>query len=57
LPPKYRLHSGGTGANNLAILGVTRAVTAARNHVVACAIEHPVVLFAAKAERSRRRTC
>ena len=40
--------SGGTEANNLAILGLTRASTAARKHVVTCAIEHPAVLSPAK---------
>ena len=40
--------SGGTEANNLAILGVTRASTAERRHVVTCAIEHPAVLSPAK---------
>ena len=44
--------SGGTEANNLAILGLTRAVAtiapAARRHVITCAIEHPAVLSTAK---------
>jgi len=40
--------SGGTEANNLAILGLARASTAARKHVVTCAIEHPAVLSPAK---------
>ena len=40
--------SGGTEANNLAILGLTRASAAARKHVVTCAIEHPAVLSPAK---------
>ncbi len=40
--------SGGTEANNLAILGLTRASTAARKHVVTCAIEHPAVLSTVK---------
>ena len=35
---------GGTEANNLAILGLTRAATAPRKHVITCAIEHPAVL-------------
>src|ERR1039457_6007528 len=40
--------SGGTEANNLAILGVTRASTAASRHVITCAIEHPAGLAPAK---------
>src|SRR5258705_2930224 len=40
--------SGGTEAINPAILGLTRASTAARKHVVTCAIEHPAVLSPAK---------
>ena len=40
--------SGGTEANNLAILGLTRASAAAGKHVVTCAIEHPAVLSPAK---------
>ncbi len=40
--------SGGTEANNLAILGLTRAHPAARKHVITCAIEHPAVLSPAK---------
>ena len=40
--------SGGTEADNLAILGVTRASTAARKHVIICAIEHPAVISPAK---------
>jgi cysteine desulfurase len=40
--------SGGTEANNLAILGLTRASRAARKHVITCAIEHPAVLSPAR---------
>ncbi len=40
--------SGGTEANNLAILGLTRAHPAARKHVITCAIEHPAVLSPVK---------
>ena len=36
--------SGGTEADNLAILGTVRASTAARKHVVTTTIEHPAVL-------------
>src|ERR1035437_7455383 len=40
--------SGGTEANNLAILGLTRAAPAPRKHVIPCAIEPPAVLSPAK---------
>src|SRR3954453_5115128 len=40
--------SGGTEANNLAILGVTRAAAGARKHFLTCAIEHPAVLSPAR---------
>ena len=40
--------SGGTEANNLAILGLNRAHPAARKHIITCAIEHPAVLSPAK---------
>jgi cysteine desulfurase len=40
--------SGGTEANNLAILGLTRAHPAPRKHIITCAIEHPAVLSPAK---------
>jgi cysteine desulfurase len=36
--------SGGTEADNLAILGTVRAVSKARKHVITTAIEHPAVL-------------
>lgn len=36
--------SGGTESNNLAILGLVRAVPQARKHVITTAIEHPSVL-------------
>lgn len=38
--------SGGTEADNLAVLGVARAATGATRHVVTTAIEHPAVLMA-----------
>ena len=36
--------SGGTEADNLAILGTVRSNAAARKHVVTTSIEHPAVL-------------
>ena len=36
--------SGGTEANNLAILGMVRGLPCARKHVVTTPIEHPSVL-------------
>ena len=47
-PRQLIFTSGGTEANNLAILGLTRASTAARKHVITCAIEHPAVLSPAR---------
>jgi cysteine desulfurase len=47
-PGEIVFTSGGTEANNLAILGVTRASGAAARHVITCAIEHPAVLSPAK---------
>jgi cysteine desulfurase len=36
--------SGGTEADNLAILGTVRSISSARKHVITTAIEHPAVL-------------
>lgn len=36
--------SGGTEADNLAIVGVARASNRSRRHIITCAIEHPAVL-------------
>jgi cysteine desulfurase len=44
--------SGGTEADNLALLGVARANTARRKHVITTAIEHPAVLKACAQLRS-----
>jgi cysteine desulfurase len=40
--------SGGTEADNMAILGVVRAASRPRPHVITCAIEHPAVLMTVK---------
>jgi cysteine desulfurase len=40
--------SGGTEADNMAILGVVRAAEQPKRHVITCAIEHPAVLMTAK---------
>jgi len=40
--------SGGTEANNLAILGLVRSLDVARRHVITTAIEHPAVLEACR---------
>jgi cysteine desulfurase len=45
-PPDLVFTSGGTEADNLAVLGVTRAATGATRHAVTTAIEHPAVLAA-----------
>ncbi len=43
-PPEIVFLSGGTEADNLAILGTVRRVAAPRKHVITTAIEHPAVL-------------
>jgi len=43
-PKELVLLSGGTEADNLAILGSVRAHSRARKHVISTAIEHPAVL-------------
>jgi len=43
-PPDLVFTSGGTEADNLAVLGVARAATGATRHAVTSAIEHPAVL-------------
>jgi len=45
-PPDLVFTSGGTEADNLAVLGVARAATGATRHAVTTAIEHPAVLAA-----------
>ena len=40
--------SGGTEADNMAILGVVRAAGRPRKHILTCAIEHPAVLMTVK---------
>ncbi len=40
--------SGGTEANNLAILGLVRGLNIARKHVITTAIEHPAVMEACR---------
>jgi cysteine desulfurase len=45
-PPDLVLTSGGTEADNLAVLGVARAASGAARHAVTSAIEHPAVLAA-----------
>ena len=40
--------SGGTEADNMAILGVVRGAEGPRPHVITCAIEHPAVLMTIK---------
>lgn len=43
-PNDFVFTSGGTESNNLAILGLTRNVSAAGKHVITTSIEHPAVL-------------
>jgi cysteine desulfurase len=47
-PQEIVFTSGGTEADNMAILGVTRAASVDRKHVITCAIEHPAVLSTCK---------
>jgi cysteine desulfurase len=45
-PPDLIFTSGGTEADNLAVLGVARAAAGSTRHAVTTAIEHPAVLAA-----------
>jgi cysteine desulfurase len=47
-PAEIVFTSGGTEANNLAILGVVRSSSRTRRHVITTAIEHPCVLDACR---------
>jgi len=47
-PQEIVFTAGGTEADNMAILGVTRAASSDRKHVITCAIEHPAVLSTVK---------
>lgn len=53
--------SGGTESDNLAIIGITRALAAGGKHVITSAIEHPAVLeplaHLQKPERLNLRYC
>jgi cysteine desulfurase len=43
-PSRLVFSSGGTEADNMAVLGVVRAAPAASRHVIVSAVEHPAVL-------------
>ncbi len=47
-PQEIVFTSGGTEANNLAVLGVVRSAGPGRRHVITTAIEHPSVLDACR---------
>jgi cysteine desulfurase len=47
-PREIVFTSGGTEADNMAILGVARAAGQTRRHVITCSIEHPAVLMTMK---------
>jgi cysteine desulfurase len=47
-PREIVFTSGGTEADNLAILGVVRVPEQTKRHVITCAIEHPAVLMTMK---------
>jgi len=47
-PPEVAFTSGGTEANNLAILGAVRSSERPRRHVITTTIEHPCVLDACR---------
>ena len=47
-PQEIVFTSGGTEANNLAVLGVVRNTPPGRRHVITAAIEHPSVLDACR---------
>jgi cysteine desulfurase len=48
-PREVLFTSGGTEADNIAILGSVRASTRSRKHVITCTIEHPAVLHTCQA--------
>src|SRR5947208_14802041 len=43
-PREIVFTSGGTEADNMAILGVARAATESKRHIITTTIEHPAVL-------------
>ena len=47
-PQEIVFTAGGTEADNMAVLGATRAAERERRHVITCAIEHPAVLSPCK---------
>src|SRR5437773_12319638 len=47
-PREIVFTSGGTEADNMAILGVARAADRLNRHVITCSIEHPAVLATMK---------